>query len=287
MARKRATLTDLFNDLTFNNIYNKFKMIALNQIEWVGLPECINPKHIERYLFNDGKAIFFIDPNMSYMCLKTSEGGNLNVYDEPLSWRAIGNGYNEEYPADQCVIIDNNPLRLATHDFLMMYAYKIAEAERTMDVNVKANKTPFIIACDDKDVLTFKAIFSKIDGNVPAIYADKGLSLDSIQVFKTGVTLLVNELTDYKNSVESELLTFLGVNNVNVDKKERLITDEAESNNELIQAFAQLQLVSRQLACEQINKMYGLNVSVRFRCSQPGTKPDPNDKDEGGDKDDV
>lgn len=268
MARKRATLTDLLNDLTYKVIFEKFKMVAINMFEWSGLPDGIEEKYLETFLFDHGAAIFFRDPGMSYMCLKADPGANLNVYGEPLGWWATGFNYHEYYETDNCVIISNNKTRTATAQFITFYANKLAEAERTMDVNVKSCKMPFIFACDDKDLLSFKQIFAKIDGNEPVIYADKGLNLDSLTVLKTGVTFLGNDLQDYKHTVENELLTFLGVNNVNVDKKERLITDEAEANDEMIQAFCSIQLESRQKACEAINKMYGLNVSVKLRCGK-------------------
>lgn len=269
MARKRATLTDLLNDLTYKTIFDKFKMVAINMFEWSGLPDGIDEKYIEEFLFNDGQAIFFRDPSMSYMCLKADNGAELNVYGEPLGWWATGFNYHQYYKTDDCVIISNNKPRIPTRDFITFYANKLTEAERTMDVNVKACKTPFIFACDDKDVLSFKQIFAKVDGNEPAIYADRGLNLNSMAVFQTGVKFLGNELQDYKHTVENELLTFLGVNNTPVDKKERLITDEAQSNNELIQSFAQIQLASREKACEEINALFGLNVSVKLRCSFP------------------
>lgn len=266
MTRKRATLTDLLNDLTYKVIFDKFKMIAINMFEWTGLPDVIDEKHIETFLFDEGKAIFFRDPDMSYMCLKTDNGEGQNVYGDPLGWWATGFNYHEYYDTDNCVIISNNKPRIPTSQFITFYANKLAETERTADVNVKACKTPYIFACDDKDVLTFKQIFAKIDGNEPAVFADRGLNLDSLQVFQTGVKFLGNDLQDYKHTVENELLTFLGVNNVSVDKKERLITDEAESNDQLIQSFCDIQLEARQKACEAINKMYGLNVSVKLRC---------------------
>lgn len=265
MARKRATLTDLLNDLTFRILYDKFKMLSCSAFEWEGLPEGIEEKYIERYLFDHGKAIFFRDPAMSFMCLEAQTSGQLNVYGEPVKWFASGFNYHKTYNADQCVIIDNNPLRLSTHDFVMFYVNKLTESERTMDVNVKAVKTPFIIACDDKDVLTFKRIFQMIDGNTPAIYADKGLNLDALNVLKTDAKFLGNELMDYKKSVENELLTFLGYDNLSVDKKERVNLVEANSNNQMTKSFAELQLESRKLACEQINKMFGLTLSVKRR----------------------
>lgn len=270
MARKRATLTDLLNDLTFSTLYRKYKVLATSAFQWDGLPEGIEEKFIERFLFDHGKAAFFRDPAMSFMCLEAQDSGELNVYGEPLFYMATGFNYHRRLSVDKCVIIDNNPHRWTTHDFVMFYCNKLAEAERTMDVNVKACKTPFIIACDDKDVLTFKRLFQMIDGNTPAIYADKGLNLDALNVLKTDAKFLGNELMDYKKSVENELLTFLGFDNLAVDKKERVNLSEANSNNQITESFAALQLRSRQQACTRINEMYGLNVSVKRRVIKGG-----------------
>lgn len=271
MARKRANLSDLLNDLTFRTLFDKFKLVALNEWEWDGLPDGIQPRHIERLLFSKGYACFFRDPRMSHMCLECDTGGEVNVYGDPLWYRAHGYNYQRRVSADKCVIIRNNLLALPTESFVLHYVNKITEAERTMDVNVKACKTPIVFACDDKDVLTFKRIFQQVDGNVPAIFADRGLNLDSITAFQTGVKFMGNELMDYKRSVESDLLTFLGQNNTPVDKKERLITDEAEANDQLIDSFAELQLEARKKACEEINAMFGLSVSVKRR--EPVEKP--------------
>lgn len=263
MAKKRANLTDLLNNLTFKTIFDKYSLLAQTCFEWENLPEGLEQKHIERFLFNFGKAVFFKADGMSYMCLECGYAGNQNVYGEPLFFNAVGVGFNKRLSADDCVIIDNNPLRLATHDFLMFYVNKLTEAERTMDVNVKAVKTPVVFACDDKDVLSFKRLFQQVDGNTPAIFADKGLNLDNISVFKTDAKFLCNDLMDYKKSVENELLTFLGFDNLAVDKKERVNLSEANSNNQITETFAELQLMSRQRACDLINKKYGLNISVK------------------------
>ena len=250
----------------------------MSAFEWSGLPDGIEEKFIEKYLFQHGKAIFFRDDDMSHMCLEAQDGGQLNVYGEPLKYLAVGFNYHKHINSDNCVIIENNPLRMPTDDIVMFYVNKLTEAERTMDVNVKAIKTPFIIACDDKDVLTFKRIFQMIDGNTPAIYADKGLNLDALNVLKTYAKLWGNDLMDYKKSVENELLTFLGFNNLAVDKKERVSVPEADSNNQLISAFSSLQLASRELACERINEMFGLNVSVKRREMEVETDVDDNIK---------
>lgn len=275
MARKRATLTDLLNHLTYRTIFNKYSLLAQTCFEWEGLPDGIQQKHIEKFLFDHGKAVFFKAEGMSYMCLKCDDAGKQNVYGEPLYFNATGVGYNKRLKAENCVVIDNNPLRLSTYDFIMFYCNKLCEAERTMDVNVKSVKTPVVFACDDKDVLSFKRLFQQVDGNTPAIFADKGLSLDAINVFKTDAKFLCNDLMDYKKSVENELLTFLGFDNLAVDKKERVNLSEANSNNQITETFSELQLTSRQLACEKINEMYGLSLSVKRKEISPicGTQP--------------
>ena len=279
MAKKRATLTDLLNDLTYRIHYDKNKLIALNEHEWDGLPEGIEPRHIEQWLFSDGLVCFFKRRKGGFMVLQCSPDGKQDVKGDPTGYHIHGVGYQTWRHRDQCVIIRNNLLSIPTEPFAQFYANKVAEAERTMDVNVKACKTPVIFACDDKDLLTFKRMFQQVDGNTPALFVDRGLNLDSIQAFLTGVKFMGNELMDYKRSVESDWLTFMGQNNTPVDKKERLITDEAEANNELIASFADLQLQARQKACEEINAMFGLNVSVRRRT--PVEKPV-----ETGDKED-
>lgn len=271
MARKRATLTDLLNDLTYRTLFDKYKLICMNEYKWENLPAGIEPRHIERWLFSNGFCCFFKRSQGSFMVLECSSDGRQNVYGDPTGYRIHGVGFQTHRPAEACVIIKNNLLALPTEAFVTHYVNKLTEAERTMDVNIKACKTPVIFACDDKDLLSFKRMFQQVDGNTPALFVDRGLNLDSIQAFLTGVKFMGNELMDYKRSVESDLLTFIGQDNTPVDKKERLITDEAEANNQLIQSFADLQLEARQKACKEINELFGLNITVRRR--EPVEKP--------------
>ena len=273
-AKKRPTMSDLLNDLSFRTIYNKFRLIASTAFTWSNLPDEIHEKHIENVLFSHGMAAFFKAKDQGFMCLEASPGGSCNVYNEALKYHVTGNGFHKVIRAEELVIVGNNNLWLPTEPIVTFYAQKMAEIERTMDVNVKAVKTPVIFACDDKDVLTFKRIFQQVDGNVPAIFADRGLNIDAIQSYQTGAQFLCNELKDYKNSVENELLTYLGLNNLPTDKKERLITSEADSNNQLIQSFIDMQLDARIAAANEINSKFGLSVSVKKRTVEEVEKDD-------------
>lgn len=283
MSRKRENLTDLLNNLTFRVLYDKFRMISMNAFEWRNLGDDLESRHVEKILFEKGYAGYFRARDMDYMCLPVRPSGKVNVNGDPLGYIAYGNGFQQYVPANKIVIIENNLLRLATHDFVMFYVNKLAEIERTMDVNIKACKTPIVFACDDKDILTFKSIFQKVDGNVPALFADRNLNMDSIQVFDTKAKFMGIELRDLAHSIEGDLLTFLGQNNVSVEKKERLITDEANANNQLIESFFDLQLAARERACEQIKEKFSVDVTVKARQTAQAVEKTV-DTVEGGDE---
>ena len=272
--RKSKSQADCLNDLTFRSLYNHYTNMAINVFTWSGLPDGIEERFIEKTLFEYGKMLFFRDPHMSYMALKCGQGPHLDVYGEPLRWRAEGLNYNREYAREDCVLIENNKLRTPTRETLFYYVRKLYEAERAMDVNIQNSKTPFVFTCNEKQLLTFKEVFRKIDENEPAIFATNGLSLDSVQVFPTRAEFLGNDLMDYSQSVENKLLTFLGVNNCPVDKKERLVTGEVHSNDEQVQTNADLMLEARQRACDHINEKFGLSVSVALRHKPQEVKPD-------------
>lgn len=262
---KKLTLTDYLNHATFTTLCDHYKNLALNQFQWDGLPEGITERFLETTLYNDGKILFFEDPSMSFMALPCFQGAKLDVYNEPLKWRAQGLNYNREYAREDCVLIENNKLRTPTKSIVDLFVYKLFETERTMDVNLQTSKVPWLIVCDDRQVLTYKKILEQVSDNEPAIFGAKGMSMDSLQLLPTRGQFIGNDLMDFSRSVENRLLTFLGINNCPVDKKERLVSGEVSSNDQLIEYNSGLMLEARQRACEEINTKYGLNVSVKLR----------------------
>ena len=263
--RNRMTKAEYLNMESYRVLFDHYKTIALNAFKWSGLPDTITERHLERGLFEKGKMLFFRDPGLGLMCLPAFNGSQLDVYSEPLRWRATGLGYNREFPREKCVLIENNKLRVPTEQTVSYFVRKIHEADRTADTNLTTCKVPWIIVTDERNVLTYKEIIRKVDENEVAVLGNKGLSLDAIQLFPTKPTFIGNDLIDYQNSLESKLLTFLGIDNCPIDKKERLISDEAQSNDELISINADNMLEARKRACEQINEMFGLNVTVELR----------------------
>ena len=146
-----------------------------------------------------------------------------------------------------------------------MFAYKLANIARTIDINVNAQKTPLLIKGSDTQMLTLKNVYMKYDGNQPVLYTDKDLDLSGFTVLKTDAPFIAPALKELHDAIWNEALTYLGICNVNIQKRARLITDEVNANNEFILVNIEHMYEERKLACELINEKFGLNITVERR----------------------
>ncbi len=263
------TIAKTLNDLTFIDYYNRLQLLARSVFEWQGLPNNIDEKWIERYLFNEGKCMFFKDKDKGFMVTKVSDAGKLNFYDEPTLIKPYATNYNGKRLENnvEAVVIRNNDDMIATSTTIQLYAYRLAEIARTIDINIHAQKTPVVIPCSsDKQKLSLKQAYKQWDGNTPIIFIDKNLEIsDGMRVLKTDAPIVFDKLQLQKHAIWNEVMTYLGINNANQDKRERLVDDEVQANNEQIELSAQVMLKAREQACKQINDIFDLNVSVRLR----------------------
>lgn len=257
-ALNNATYTDYFYSLT---------LLARSLYKWEGLPNEINEKWIEKYLFLNGECMFFKDDILGFMVAKCSESG-LNFYDEPINLMPTATNYsNPKFykNGDDAVLICNNDLRIATKHKIELFALRLAEITRAIDVNINAHKTPILLTCSEKQRLTLKNVYAQYTGNEPVIYGDKSLDFNSINAIKTDAPVVFDKLQIQKHAIWNELMTFLGVNNANMDKRERLVDDEVQANNQQVSIFGDTMLKARQDACDKINKIFGLNIKVSLR----------------------
>lgn len=279
----------LVNDATFIDYLERFKKVALSVFEWVNLPKSMNAMWLEKCLYYNGQASLLKDKNYGFINTNCSTNGDLNIYGLPVNLNCYSFGYNsnrklytglieglteaqkEQREFYECILVQNNWDRTPTSGSMELFAYRLYEAERTADVNIKAQKTPILLLVDEAQRLTMENMYSQYDGNKPFIFGDKkNLNPDSLRSIKTDAPFIADKIIDYKKEIWNEALTFLGINNIMVDKKERLITDEANSNNELINLNLQSYLAPRQEACRQFNEKFGLTgtdkeISVRVR----------------------
>lgn len=255
------------NNITFSYYYYKMMLIVRNLFEWEGLPNNMEARWIERYLFADGKCIFYKDPDMGFMVAGYGQNGSVNCYDDPTLVQPIAPNYvykgEQLINGENCYVIRNNDLMLPEFGVVRYYAYKLSNIDRAIDVNIEAVKTPTLVTCTDKQRLSLKQAINQRRDNEPVIYADNSFDKDMISTIDLNPPLVFKDLQIQKHMVLNEFFTDIGINNANMDKKERMVSTEIEANDEQVKACEDVLLRSRQEACDQINRIFGTNISVK------------------------
>lgn len=273
----------IVNDATYIDYLNRFKKIALSIFEWVNLPSSMNARWIERCLYYNGKCALFKDKKYGFINTNCSSAGYINIYGLPSELECYSFEYqsrkklytgitNEENQKDtDAVLVLNDWEGSPTSGTMDLFAYRLYEAQRTCDTNIIAQKTPIMVIVDEKQRLMMENLYQQYNGNQPFIFGDKSqLSEEMLRTLDTKAPYIADKITDYKKEIWNEALTFLGINNLMIEKKQRMITDEASSNNELINLNLMSFLAPRQEACKKFNELYGLTgtdkeISVRVR----------------------
>ena len=269
MGRKRDLQfceSAYMNNRTYLQYYNRLTELAISMFEWQNLPETVDQRFLEMCLFSDGMCIFFQDEVLGYLGLQCMIGGKLNVYRIPMERRAYAtNGYQRELDGTNSVIIFNNYLHTNSMLDVEMFSKRLYNLDRAIDVNANAQKTPVLIQCDENQRLTMKNLYKQYEGNEPFIFGSKGLDANGLKVLQTGAPYVADKLYELKTQIWNEALTYLGISNINVVKKERMITDEVTRNQGGTVASRYSRLESRRQACKQINEMFGLDIWVDYR----------------------
>lgn len=254
------------NNATYVQYYNRLTELSISMFEWKNLPDTIDERYLELALFSLGMAVFFRDEDIGYLALKTTISGEFNVYRIPVKRRAFAdNGYNKELTIDDSVIIYNNMLHTNSMLDVRMFADKLADIDRSIVINARAQKTPVLVQCSENERLTMVNLYKEFDGNAPVIYGDKQLNKNGLTVLKTDAPYTADKLYQLKTQYWNEALTYLGISNINSVKKERMITDEVTRNQGGVVASRYSRLESRRQACKQINDMFGLDIWCDYR----------------------
>ena len=278
------------NNATYMDYLNRFKRIALSMFEWVNLPKSMDARYLELCLFYNGQAALLKDSKYGFINTKAAANGYVNIYGLPTKINCFSYSYQSvrtlytgldptltdkqfEYQKNnECILVMNNEDRLPTAGSLELFAWRLYNADRTCDVNIQAQKTPVMIVMDEKQRLTMTQLYNQYNGNMPFIFGDKNLLTDGnkIESLTTQAPYIVDKISEYKKEIWNEALTYLGVQNISRDKKERLTESESNENNELVNLNLQSMLIPRIRACKQFNEKFGLTgtdkeISVRVR----------------------
>lgn len=272
MSRKRG-ITDIFDDsailnnLTYLQYINRLTELAICMFEWKNLPASVDQRYLELHLFETGCMVYFDDDILGNLCLDCIANGRLGVYGDPILRRAYSgyNNYQKLLKESNSVIIWNNYLHTNSILDVKMFAKRLYNIDRIIDVNANAQKTPVLVQGTEKQRLTLLNLYKEFDGNAPFIFGDKNLDLSALKSIQTGAPYVCDKLYQLKTQIWNEALTYLGISNINIQKKERLITDEVTRNQGGTIASRYSRLESRRQAVKKINDMFGTNIEVNYR----------------------
>lgn len=253
------------NNFRLNLIYNKYKMLSLNMFRWEGLPETIESRHIENSLFNYGLCLIVDDEDLGFISVPCNYGANMNVNAVPTEVITCGFNYIKTFKylgkdKDDCQLILNNDLAIGNEHYIFDYAQRMFEVENCIRVNINQQKFPWFVHTTPNNKKTMETMFQKIMNGDPYILGSKD-QIGDVEVLTLSTPYIADKLNEYKYELEREVLSFHGLNN-NFEKKERLLVDEVNSNNDFIDRNVELMYRQRKMACEQLNKKFGWNARV-------------------------
>lgn len=245
------------NNATYQQYYNRLTELSTAMFEWKNLPDTVDARFLELTLFARGQAVFFKDEELGYLALPVATNGKWNVYNIPTGRRAYAsNGYNMNLDENNSVIIFNNYTHTDSKLDVEMFSRRLYNMDRAIDININAQKTPVVIQCTEQQRLTMLNLYKQYEGNEPFIFGDNNLDLKGFQVLKTDAPFVADKIRQEKTQTWNEALTYLGISNTNVTKKERLISDEVIRSQGGTIASRYSRLEMRRQACEAINKMF-------------------------------
>lgn len=257
----------LLNNVTYMQYFNRLTELAISMFEWQNLPPTVDPRYLELHLFKNGCMVYFNDEVIGNLCLDCLPNGSFDVYGNPVDRRAFSsyNNYQKNLTEDDSVIIWNNYLRSNSITDIQMYSKRLYLLDRIIDVNANAQKTPVLVQGTEKQRLTLLNLYKEFDGNSPFIFGDKNLDLNALKCLNTGAPYVADKIYQLKTQIWNEALTYLGISNINIQKKERLITDEVTRNQGGTIASRYSRLQARREAVDKINAMFGTDIIVNYR----------------------
>ena len=275
-SRAQDGLNAYMNRASYDMYLFRLMDLAMSVFKWDNLPEGVDERMLEYWMLMNGFCLFFHDDDLKYASdnrapegyavLPAMISGQWDMYNYPRERRAYAvNGLQVDCDESNSVLMFNDYLRVPMWPTLELYARRLSEIDRTIDVNVRNQKTPKIFRGTEQQRLTFSNMMKKIEGNEYWIWTYKGIDPNQIEILDMPVPNVTLDLQTLKHQIWNEALTFLGVENTNTEKKERLISQEVFSNMGDVEAQRFTRLNARQRACDDVNRLFGLDVEVSFR----------------------
>lgn len=261
---------------------NKFKRLSMNVYKWDNLPEGVDPYLIEKYLYEDGHCIVFNSPTFG-MCVARVLVTQWDAWNMPLKVKPIFDGIpNEmdELDIDEVVFItDLYEIGAKRRDGLILVSELIA-IQNVIDTQNMNQATPLMaIGGNAKTKDKLKNCIQTIAHGMKVMFVEDDIT-QSLKPLNLQAPYNVPTLVQYKKELENEILSYLGIDSQQAfQKKERMIVDEQEGNDELLNYFLADGLKGRE---RYKNNKIGFNATVTI---QDFVRPEMTTPTDGEDKD--
>lgn len=264
------------NNTDFSTIYSIFYQqlynIATNLFTWYNLPNQIRSTFWETILISNGLGCMTDTKEFGLIMSACSVGNSLNIYGNPTEV-TLSPFSNQFYNLKQ--------LSLTTNDFVVCYndntgmgllnmvdftARSMANVYMSILSNANQQRFSTVIQGNENSKMSYEIITSKVQGCEPFILLrntnSNVLDIDNTKIINQNIPFVCDKLNDTLNDLFNRFLSFCGINNLPTDKKERLLVDEVNINNESLNITKDTLLINRQYFCDNVNEKYGLNISV-------------------------
>lgn len=266
------------NGFKFNPVNNRTAMIenmymrvlselCMNRFKWTGLPKTVDVRFLEQTLFFNALSVFYDDPQYGYLSLRGAMNNYVNMMDNPTAFTVLGNNFQSKtVSVRKCVPIWANYMRVPDLDIVRIYANKLANLDRTVEINSQNARQSKVIVVGENQRLSAVNFNRQIDEGLNGIQVSQGL-MDNVETkaFDLGVNPDTIEKVDIVRDRQwNKCMSLLGIDSANQDKKERLVASEVDANNDQTSAMRYVNLNARRIAADKINNMFGLSVRVDY-----------------------
>lgn len=250
----------------FNHYFMTFLELALNRFVYEGMPDTIDRRFVEFSLCRDANVFVFEDPILGVLALTGAYSG-LDMYRNPVDYQVITpTGYSPYLPVSEGVIVWNNFLRVPDMHTIEMFARDISDIYQSALVNFRAQKHPVVVVAEsEKEKLTMKNAYAKLDGNSPVIFTRANVNLSNkFETIDTKAPFVAPEMLNSARNIIEEFMQWLGVSLPVRLNRDHVATDEQNAQNQVSYILRERGLQSRQIGWDRVNRKFGLNVRVRF-----------------------
>ena len=260
--------TSDYNSALFMMYRQQIIKLAMNRFKWVNLPPTCNERYLEMTLLFQGIATIAFPSKQrgTFYSTQVAQMSPPNVYDNPTKWFSVGNnGWRFKCSNRNGVIVWDNRARYPLMQMVDMWARELVDIRRTKQLNRMHVKTPYLIKCSPEQEQQAENIYKQMAGGEPAIITTTGIENIDIDVIKTDVPYLGEELTAEEINTWQQIYQMLGIENLTF-KAERMVQDEVNKRDEPSDLMALDGLNCRREACEQLNERFSDYLEAPATC---------------------